>query len=263
MARFNDHKLQLLMQQTTPGMVISSAWLKKHGISSKLAWWYVKSGWLERVAIGAFKRPGDNVTWMGAVSALQYQLNLPIHIGGKTALQLLGRGHYVPIAGIKKILLYRATRFTIPQWFRYTDWLVDLEIHTANFFADHGSSDAAILEREFDNVKLKLSAPERSIMEVLYHVPQYNTFNEASLLMENLAQLRPKVVQTLLQNCLSIKTKRLFLYFAEKFAHPWMKALNLDTVKLGSGKIKIGEGGKYIGKYKISIPETEENEYQL
>ena len=260
----NDQKLQLLMREVRPGMVLTLNWLKHREISSKLAWWYVKSGWLERIAGGgAYKKVGDEVTWMGAVSALQYQLGLPIYVGGKTALQLLGKAHYVPVAGLKQVVLYRTKHCNISRWFKNTDWHVDLQIRTAKLFTGDQTDMLAILEKKFGNIELKLSAPERAIMEVLYHVPKYNTFHEAELLMEGLMQLRPNVMLKLLQNCSSIKTKRLLLYFAEKYDHPWLKDSDLTSVELGTGKIRIGDGGKYISKYKISIPRAVEDENEF
>ena len=53
-------------------------------------------------------------------------------------------------------------------------------------------------------------------------------------LMEGLNNLPPKQVQTLLENCQSVKVKRLFLYMAEKADHRWFK--QLDHYKSGFGK---------------------------
>jgi len=53
-------------------------------------------------------------------------------------------------------------------------------------------------------------------MEMLYLVPQKQTLNESSLIMENLVSLRPKIVQALLENCNSIKVKRLFMLLKKR-----------------------------------------------
>ena len=42
-------------------------------------------------------RAGDRVDWIGGVYALQQQLRLPIHIGGKTALEMQGYAHFLPL----------------------------------------------------------------------------------------------------------------------------------------------------------------------
>ena len=73
--------------------------------------------------------------------------------------------------------------------------------------------------------------------------------------MEGSTNLRPKVVQSLLENCNSIKVKKLFLYLAEKCNLPWLTKLDLDQINLGGGKRKIGEGGVFDSKYMISVPQ--------
>jgi len=59
--------------------VLTTSWLKEHGISNKLAWWYLRSGWFERIADGAYSFAGNNITWASAISAVQQQLKLPIY----------------------------------------------------------------------------------------------------------------------------------------------------------------------------------------
>lgn len=78
--------------------------------------------------------------------------------------------------------------------------------------------------------------------------------DESSLIMENLVSLRPKTVQALLENCKSIKVKRLFMLLAEKDEHQWVKKLDLSRFNLGSGKIALTRGGIYNKKYKIVTP---------
>lgn len=73
-------------------------------------------------------------------------------------------------------------------------------------------------------------------------------------IMESLTTLRPKLVQSLLESCTSQKVKRLFVYMAEKAAHPWFKALKLDSVTLGTSRYMIVPTGKYIAKYNMTIP---------
>ena len=72
--------------------------------------------------------------------------------------------------------------------------------------------------------------------------------------MEGLNNLRPDLVQNLLENCSSIKVKRLFLYLAEKASHGWVQHIKLDKIDLGSGKRSIVKNGVYNSKYKITVP---------
>ena len=61
-------------------------------------------------------------------------------------------------------------------------------------------------------------------------------------------------VQTLLENCQSVKVKRLFLYMGEKADHNWFNYLDLKNVDLGKGKRSIVKNGLFIDKYGITVP---------
>jgi hypothetical protein len=258
MARKRERKLNHFMVSTPSGVVLTTDWLEEQGISSKLAWWYVRSGLLERLGMKAYKKAGDNITWAGVVAALQSQMHLPIHVGGKTALQILGRSHFIPMQGIKQITLFADHKTKAPSWLRNKkQWDAEFEIFRTSLF---GTEDKllGIVERPVEGITLQMSCPERAAMEIVYLYPKYQSLEELALLIENLAQLRPAVVQLLLEKCNSIKVKRLFLYLAEKFQHPWLSNLNFRKINLGRGKRVIGAGGKYDSKYKLSVPEIAE-----
>lgn len=97
------------------------------------------------------------------------------------------------------------------------------------------------------------------MLECLYLVPEEQNLTECYELMENLNNLRPKLVQELLEQCTSVKVKRLFLYLAEKAKHAWLDYLNIEQIELGSGKRSLARNGTYIHKYKITVPKELEN----
>ena len=94
-------------------------------------------------------------------------------------------------------------------------------------------------------------------MEVLYGVPQVDSYEEARLLMEGLTTLRPRLVQALLETCASVKVKRLFMFLAEDCKHPWAGKVDLSKVDLGKGKRALVKGGRFDAKYQITVPNTE------
>jgi len=102
---------------------------------------------------------------------------------------------------------------------------------------------------------LTLSAPERAILELLDEVPQRETFHQADMLMEGLRTLSPKRLQKLLVECRSVKVKRLFLWFAERHNHAWLKQLHREEIDLGTGKRMLQRGGKLDPKFNITVPE--------
>jgi hypothetical protein len=255
MNRENPSKLNYVMRYCPRNEVITAQWLKSHGVSYKLAWWYVHSGWLERISDKAYKRVGDKISWSGAIAALQHQLLLPIHVGGKTALQLLGKAHYLPIAGIAQVELFTSPIIKFPSWMTKSNlWDVKFHFYKTQLFNTDVQPSYGLTEQEINGVTIKLSAPERAMMEVFYNVPHFVTYEESLQLMENLVRMRSTVIQKLLEACHSIKVKRLFMHAAEKFQHPWLEEINLETIDFGKGKRKIGEGGCYDAQYQLSVP---------
>lgn len=81
MTRKEPSKINWVYQKWPKGTVATLKWLNDLGVSSKLANWHVRSGWLEDFGTGAFIQPGDKVDWQGALYALQAQLGMTIHVG--------------------------------------------------------------------------------------------------------------------------------------------------------------------------------------
>ena len=61
-------------------------------------------------------------------------------------------------------------------------------------------------------------------------------------------------MQSLLEDCNSIKVTRLFLYMAERAQLPVMSHLDPSRVSLVSGDRTLANGGTYVGKYKLILP---------
>ena len=90
-----DNKLKSLLDVHVPETVLLASWLEKMGISHDLQKYYRRSGWLESLGTGAYKRPKESVRWQGGLFSLQTQAKLPVHVGGLTALALYGFTHYI------------------------------------------------------------------------------------------------------------------------------------------------------------------------
>lgn len=250
MATQKDQKLKKLMTQLRPGAVCLAAWLEQQGISRDLQQYYVRSGWLEAVGRGAYAKPGGSVDWQSALEALQQQANLDVHVGGFTALANKGYGHYLYL-GKERIQLFSPLGVNLPAWFAKHDWGATVQ-HTKTGFLPRrdGLKDIENTSRE-----LKQSAPERAMMECLYLTPKTMGLVECYQLMEGLANLRPNLVQALLESCASVKVKRLFLYMATKAGHKWLSHMALDQVDLGKGDRSITPEGVFIKEFHISVPE--------
>jgi hypothetical protein len=238
------------LQKLPKSVVATSQWLNQEGLDKRSAHKYEKqSNWLESIGTGAYKRYGDAITWQGAVHALQKQLGLDVHVGGKTALELQGRAHNISF-GNTATYLFTSTKARLPKWFGDYDWGIELSLVKSQFL------DQKTGLKSFDtgNFEITISSPERAILEALYQVPKEQDFQEAYYLIEGLVDIRPKLMQILLEDCRSIKVKRLFLFLAQRANLPILKKLNLEKIDLGSGKRAIVKDGKFDSDYQITYP---------
>ncbi|NOX86109.1 MAG: hypothetical protein GXO86_09120 [Chlorobi bacterium] len=249
MATQNEAKLKTLLNNMKPGTVILASWLKKLGISGDLQKHYRKSGWLESIGRGAFKKPGEKIKWEGALYALQYQAKLNIHAGAITALSMQGLSHYFRL-GTENVFLFAPRKINLPKWFLNNKWENPIRFYQTDFLP----ANLGLADYEEKNFTIKISSPERAILECLYLSPKVFDLVECYHLTEGLVNLKPKLVQQLLQQSKSVKTKRLFLFFSEKANHEWLRFIDLSSIDFGSGNRRITEKGVYLSKYQLSVP---------
>jgi hypothetical protein len=191
------------------------------------------------------------VEWPGALYALQTQLGLSVHPGGRTALELKGYAHYLP-SGKRNVFLYGTRGLALPAWFKEERLGVEIALIRTNLFPL--SSELGFSQFKEKDLPIRISAPERAAMEMLHLVPEKIGFEEAFLLTENLTSLRPEIVQNLLLVCRSIKVKRLFLFMAQQQGQPWVSKLDVSALDLGKGKRMIVQGGRLDATYGITVP---------
>ena len=232
------------------GTVFTSSWLVDQGYSLDLQKQYRNSNWFESIGLGAMKRMNDDVPLEGALFALQQQLNLHIHIGGKSALGLHGKVQYLQF-GSSTATLFGPLDETLPKWFRdYDKWRDGYQLTRSDFLPQ----GIGMTDHSFGNYSLKVSSPARAMMECLYLVPKKQPLVECYEIMEGLNNLRPASVQQLLEKCGSIKVKRLFLLLAEKAGHSWFDYIKLERINLGTGKRSLVPKGTYNAKYQLTLP---------
>jgi hypothetical protein len=248
MSTENHSKINQLLALLPSGVVVQSSWLNAKGYSLDLQRRYRKSQWLEAIGPGAMIRYGDMVGYEGGIYALQ-QSGLHVHPGGRTALSLLGRAHYLELAP-NKVVLFGGKDETLPAWFQKHDWGTELDYHQTSFLP----ADIGLTVFELKNFSITISSAERAMMECLYLAPQEQDIMECYELMQGLNNLRPHSVQALLEHCRSVKVKRLFLYMAEKAKHDWFRYVDLGKIDLGKGKRSIVKNGVYSATYQITIP---------
>jgi len=254
MSGHNRNKLNQLISQWPSGVIFTTSWLNNHGISYGLVQKYRNSKWIESVGHGAVKRYKDEVEWPGAVYALQKQLGMKIRVGGKTVLHLRGYGRNIPLKR-EKIYLFADPGKKLPKWFRDYEWGVDIKFHTSELFRE---DSIGLKEKEFGTFSIILSSVERAMLELLSLVPGKQSYEESLYFMESLSGLRPEFVQRLLENCTSIKAKRLFMHLSEKVGHSWFSKIDKSKIDFGRGKRTIVKGGTFDSKYNITVPDIGE-----
>jgi transcriptional regulator with AbiEi antitoxin domain of type IV toxin-antitoxin system len=243
-------KLNQLLRDWPSNAIFLAGYLRQKGYSNQLLARYKQGKWLRSVGRGAYVKQDDRITLEGALYALQTQAGLSVHQGARHALSLLGKAHYIEMRE-QKVELFGNPKEELPTWFKNLDWgQRQVKYYKSSFLPP----ELGLETLEIKHLKLKVSSSTRAIMECLYLAPGKQDLMECMELMEGLNNLRPKVVQYLLENCQSVKVKRLFLYFSEKLGHAWYNRLDIERLDLGRGKRSIVPNGVFNAKYQITIP---------
>jgi len=273
----NSSKLGRLQTDLPAGLLASAAWLDARGYYRQLLSQYVASGWLESPARGGYRRPGAPLKWQHVVTSLLLTERLPLHIGGATALEHAGYGHYARLGGPEAIRLFGPSG--LPAWARALSLPEKFDVRSGAVFRPPSLScvwlrDGSILDVQEQEVSesrlaesglrverwgesdwpLVYSTEERAILEMLQDVPAHESVYQANVILQGLVNIRPGRMSFLLKHCASIKTKRLFLALAQRHGHAWFAQLGLTEVDLGKGKRAIFPDGKLDPTYKITLP---------
>jgi hypothetical protein len=252
-----NEKINQLQRALPEGLLVDTPWLDAHGYRRQWREKYVAHGWLEGVTRGVYRRPGPTtesaLAWQRVVVSLQMLLAVPVHVGGRTALELAGLGHYAHMNGPRDVHLYAAQ--SLPGWLgRLPADARFVEHRRDKLFAAETRLLTALSWGHW-GWTLDVSTEERALCELLDQVPDGESFHQADVLMESASTLSPRRVQALLEACKSVKVKRLFLWFAERHQHAWFARLDASRIDLGRGKRQLVAGGRYDAKYQITVPE--------
>jgi hypothetical protein len=235
------HALIKKLQTTLPrGTPFDLGVLESIGVSAQLAAHYAESGWLDRLGQGVYAFAGDTVTAHGAVKLLQTRV-AGLHVGGKSALALQGVRHN--LARQETLVLWGDTRFALPAWFssRFPSRYVAAKLFgtlqkrrlNKSLTTPPGVSDG-----------LRVSAPERAVLELLYDVGTHQGLEEARNLFDGVRNLRKEVLGELLQSCTSVKAVRLFLTWARETRVVDIEALRKDYA------LPVGSEKRWISRMK-------------
>ena len=264
-----ETKLKQLIQEVPPGFLVDSGWMARHAISRQSVAGYVKQGWLEPVMSGVYRRPfssdinpeaagGWKIPLLSAVWLMQHKF----HIGGASSLSLRGHAHYLSFSGEFALYLYGSD---IPAWLSRLRTDADVKSRSNVLFGE-GATGVENSDFDLSNDKylelaqspwrwpMPMSSSERAILEMLDEVPKGESFHKVDVVFESLANLRPRLLTTLLSLCRSVKTKRLFFVFADKHNHAWRQHIDISSIDLGKGDRALTPGGRLHPIYRITVP---------
>ncbi len=206
-------KLSLLHEKNVP---LTSDYLKSLGISYSLADFYRKSGWLDKISKGVYLFKNEKLTNYGVASDIVRRRNF--HLGGRSALTLLGNIHYarnserIDIFGLDK-------KYELPLWTK----TFDIKYTTKSPFDDSLEADFCI--SKLDDAAyptLILSERERAVLELIYCSGSLYDKDEVEKIVETLASLRSSKLKTLLSHCDSVRTLKECHRLTAKFDLPWL-----------------------------------------
>lgn len=249
MSTTNEIKIKKLLDLHVPGTIMLASWLEKNGFSRELQHRYQRSGWLESIGAGAFKRPNERVNWQGALLTMQNQAKLPVFAGGPTALSLNGYSHYLRNES-ENIYLFSPLKTNLPKWFKNHTWDSPVKHVKTSFLP----ANLALSKFQVNQFSIMISSSERAFFESLYLTPEKQDMVEIYQVLTGLVNLRPQIIQKLLEECSSVKVKRLFLYMAKKANHQWFQFLDLSKINLGAGDRSVVKNGLYNPEFQITIP---------
>lgn len=249
MSTIKGHKLQKMLSQWPGHAVLTSEYLHAQGINADLIIRYIKSGWLKRIGTGAYLRLDDKPSLLWAIYSVQNFTKTPIHIGGKTALEMQGKGHFGR-AEYYEYDLFTCCKSTLPSWFKKAKIDLHPNIIVANFLPDK----LYLTKKVIDSVEITLSSPERAALELLYASPKRYMYDEIKLIFENLSRSRASVFQELLEASKSVKVNRLCLFLGKALEHPWYEKIDHSKINLGSGVRSFEKSGVYDKTYNIFYP---------
>lgn len=271
-----ETKLKWLEKELPEGLIVTAAWLGKHGYSRSLRSQYLSAGWLQQPTRSVFRRARGDLRWEQVVISLQTLLEFPVVVGGRTALELQGYAHYLsqelhevhlygqePLPGWMaklplptKFVFHKSTRLfrndPTTRGLTSLSWNVKTNV-SASTDPIHGSFNR-MPWGQWD-WPLTVSSPERALFELLDELPNKESFHVVDKLVEGLASLSPNRLNKLLIDCHSVKVKRLFFFFADRHKLAWLKRIDREKVDLGKGDRMLVTGGKFDPVNRITVPE--------
>lgn len=237
MSSNSRHSLIKNLHVSAPrGRPMDLAMLDAQGVSAFLAAKHARSGWLKRLAQGVYAFAGDTLNRDQCLLFLQGQIS-GLHVAGKTALAWQGVRHNLSLR--EHLMLWGDDkRAKLPKWFveQFPASYRSTTLFSAKATTYGIGTPPGLLEG------VRVSVPERAVLEMLYEVGKSQDLEEARNLFESVRGLRFEVMGELLSQCTSVKTVRLFLLWARE-----TEVLNVGALR-EKYSLPVGSSSRWMGR---------------
>ncbi|MFK8013797.1 MAG: type IV toxin-antitoxin system AbiEi family antitoxin domain-containing protein [Marinicellaceae bacterium] len=221
--------------------------MDRHGFDNA-----VKSGKLKAICRGVYVRDGLSLSWQGVMSSLNllYE-SQSVYLGGLSALEQSGFNHYLK----RNPTIHVYAAINKPKWLDYLELNVDFVWHSTTRLWNEISTNDFIQIKWREDVPVYMQASvEHACLELLADVPNDLSFEHADSLFQGLSTLSPRKLKIVLNQCKSVKAKRLFFWFAKRHGFAWNRHLNVTDYDLGKGKRMIDKNGVLDKGLLITVP---------
>ena len=155
---------QILLLNVPEGLIVSRKKLFELGFDKPSIDSFLRSGKLETVGHGIYRRPGPRLKWEHIVYSIN-QLGYAAYVGGRSSLDLQGFAHYLPLSGISGIQIYSLQ--TLPKWVHHIELAQTLVSHRIRLFAD--LPEGVLTDKPFGHWDwmVPYATPELALLELL------------------------------------------------------------------------------------------------
>jgi transcriptional regulator with AbiEi antitoxin domain of type IV toxin-antitoxin system len=224
------------------GEPLSTAALRKHGVSEFRASALARSGWLTHLGRGVYMLPGDALSREGCLAYLSQRVR-DFHVGGKTALAWRGVRQNVSFREV--LTLWGDQPKRLPVWFtqRFVSRYQATQLFDAELPKRFGLQPLPNGRSE-----ILVSVPERALLELLSDVGKTQSLQETRQLVENLRTLREKTLDELLAHTTRIKVVRLAELLGRDLDLPWTATAKRHSQRIGGGKrwVAVAKSGERL-----------------
>lgn len=253
--------LMRLLEAVPEGFLVDTGWMTDNGFGREPVRDYLGRGLLERLDRDVYRRPSEGsrpgvVGWKTCLLSLQHVMGHDVHIGGAVALLTMAyRDRRYHVYRDFPTLVYGDD---FPDWLELLPFDMSFEIRKNKLFSDPalGIEDAWYEKWLPWGWTLRMSTPERAILESLDELPYSYTFSLLDTMFRSLAPLRTELMANMLRSCRKTEVKRLFFVFGDRYDHAWRKNIDPAEFDLGTGDMTFSRGGTLHPRYRISVPEA-------